>query len=125
MNPVLPGKCSGCDRAIFSRSPSGKMYANEFYTEMAFVLSNGSVARHGICRVCAETMTEALKTKIFGRIKASWRQELVGSGNDKQFKNVDSLEAAVYHKDVNEAIKLYKEKTEKERVQKLKVKKQK
>jgi hypothetical protein len=124
MTALEIGKCGIDGTEIFSRV-RGRMVANAEYAEVVLAFSNGTVARHGVCRKCAESLTDEKIETLTERIKETWKNELVGKGTDKQFEKIDQMKTEIYGNDKDSVIIEYKVKKEKDHKElvKLKIKK--
>lgn len=126
---IKPGYCSCCDKIqIWHKDASGRIVLTDQYAEFALALSDDTVARHAICNDCIVKLTDKKVEKILERIKATWREEMVGWATDRQFDNIDTIVLAGWDnsgtsdKKVQQKLKAYKEKQHADRIKKSKKK---
>lgn len=87
MSKLNIGQCGICETPIFEKA-RGRMVPNQNYSELWIAIDDGSIAPHGICLKDWESLTDEKVMNVFERIKETWMDEMVGWGNDAQFKNV-------------------------------------
>lgn len=123
MDTIKIGFCNICeDVRIWDRDKrTGRIVKNEQYCEFSFTLDDGMIYRHSACINCINTLTDEKVQKVIGKIKESWKQEMVGWATDKQFKKVNDSKLVAYHEDEKEALKIHEEK-EKEKQDTKKIK---
>jgi len=108
------GYCGVCNTVEILKKIDRRMVITPEYAEFSFVLSNGMIYRHGVCKKCINELDEAKVKVLIERIKETWGQEMVGWANDGQFDRMRSLKLKVYDIDEKKALKKYKEIRKKE-----------
>lgn len=99
----------------------GRNRPNENYAEITFAVSDGRMATHAICGNCLGKANDKRVEELFSKIKAHWREEMVGWGTDKQFDRLDRMEfiKGTVATDIYESEAKYKIIAEKERRKRL------
>jgi hypothetical protein len=87
MDKLVDGYCGICGTQIFEVQ-NGKNRPNLQYIEISLFLSNDTIAKTGICKTCYKTATDKDTQSLFGLIKGSWLDSMVGWASDKQFEKV-------------------------------------
>jgi len=103
------GICGICDITPIFKRVDKRLIATEDYSEFSFVLSDGMVYRHAICRKCINELDNIKVAKVIERIKAHWAHEMVGWGTKNDFNRIENLEIKTYHIEEKEALKQYEE----------------
>lgn len=95
MAVIENGKCGVCGTQIFSLIKHRNV-PNGNYAEIVLALNNGTIARHGVCQTCAQSITSEQVDALTDRIKETWSTELVGTGTEKQFTDVEAIVTDAY-----------------------------
>lgn len=90
MSKIDLGFCGICGTQIWTLE-KGNNVPNEHYCEISIAISNGSIARHGICDKCVNNLTQEKIANLFERIKESWIEALRGSASEKQLSKYQAL----------------------------------
>lgn len=109
------GYCGGCEAQIFTQIGL-KTVPNEMYAEIVIVTNKNQIAVHGVCKNCANTITEKKAQQIFARIQETWHEEMGVSASQKAVDEMRSLKVSVVSHSEDEALKLHRVKKEKERL---------
>lgn len=107
------GFCGIDETPIFTRE-NNRSRPNENYVEISLALSDGTVARHGICRYCINNLDDKKIQKLLSRIKETWSEEMAGWATDKQFARMDKLQVKAFDPEEHKAISKFKVVKEKE-----------
>lgn len=93
MDQLLLGLCGVCNetRLFYKDKKSGRIIFTEEYDEITIALSNDTIARHGVCKKCIETLDDDKAILLFERICETWRGQYVGWASAKQFKKLNDL----------------------------------
>jgi len=113
MSKLNIGFCGIDETQIFDKKGTA-LVANKNYCEITLALSDGSIARHGICTKCVNNLTDKKIQALIGRIKETWSDSMAGWASDTQFDNMKDLTVKAYHQDEEVTVQKYKVVKEKE-----------
>lgn len=101
------GICDCCNNTRILERVNGRIRATDEYAEITLILSNETIAQHGICRSCKNTLTDVDVARIMQNIRDTWATQLVGSGTKAQFDAIRSLTHDGWEKDQHKAVKRF------------------
>lgn len=117
------GICDCCNVTRILERVKKRIRTTSEYTEVTLILSNGSLATHGICRSCKEKFTDADSKRVIQNITDTWKRDLGSTASPKQLERVSSITADSWATDEREAkqkLPSIKEKKHKEHLVKAK-----
>ena len=79
---ILPGTCGLC----------GIPFDRLNYSEINLKLNNGTLCKAGICVSCNSSIDELKKQQLLRNIKDSWKEQLTGTGSEKQLDDIDKID---------------------------------
>lgn len=92
------GTCGICDITEIGTVSNGRLVsANENYTTVILQLSNGNLAKHGICKSCKLNLSTENVLDVFDRIKETWISQYKGD-NQHYAENINLLTVLSYIK---------------------------
>lgn len=92
MSGLKLGFCNICEAQPIFENRAGRTVPNTHYVDIFIMFSDGAIARHGICTGCAGNYTEEQMRSLFEKIRETMREQLVGTGTDRQFERLSNLE---------------------------------
>lgn len=113
-NKLKPGFCGVCDINQIWYRVGRKLILTELYTEFSFVLSDGLLYRHAICKNCIVKLDDKTVDALLVRIKASWEKDMAGWATNKHFIYMRSLKLEAWHQSDKKVEELFKVKKEKD-----------
>lgn len=108
VTPLRLGICGICDHTrIFTEGLHPK--PTEYYTEIYLMFSDETIARHGVCTFCAQSLTEEKIKLVMERIRNYNLTQMVGWATEAQFKNMQKLQVKTWDQDKHTCVEKFKE----------------
>ncbi len=113
---LIIGKCGICNTVDIGKQKNN-FVSNDNYAEFTMLLSDDTIAVHGICKDCALSLTKKKVKDVFDRIKETWADEMPNWGaEEKAYKRMNKLKVISYGfgEDTSTFTEIVKKKKEKE-----------